>query len=211
MKKRQKHSGDAAPGGRVFPFAIAGLLIVGLGLVIAASQGWLSNDREPLTANIDQPEDEPDTGPERQVENRPLSEALGLEEEDMVEVGGVLRPRRDIESAEPVMPTEPLPSRMPVRGVAPTLKGDENPQVAAFFEEVKEGRQEALSTRVLPIEFDRGAYERNPEQYLSKIRPGRVFQPAQPGPEVVPIEAASSIFNSVLQGEKVILEVKADP
>ena len=59
--------------------------------------------------------------------------------------------------------------------------------------------------------FDRAAYEASPNEYLNKIRPARVFDPAQPGQDVTPLEQISPGLQSVLQGEQVVLKVKATP
>lgn len=62
-----------------------------------------------------------------------------------------------------------------------------------------------------PEPFDREAYEQDPESWLNEIRPGRVFQPAQPGEDVVLIAGRSPVFQQVLQGERVNLEVEIEP
>ena len=71
--------------------------------------------------------------------------------------------------------------------------------------------KEAMSAYFRPEPFDRAAYEADPEAYLQKIRPGRAYSPAEPGPEVTPLESMSPGFKRILQGEQVVLRVKAEP
>ena len=69
----------------------------------------------------------------------------------------------------------------------------------------------AVSSLFAPEPFDQKSYEADKESWLKQIRPGRVFQAAQPGPEIDPIATETGVFQQVVQGEKVILEVKANP
>ncbi len=162
---------------------------------------------------------------EAAIDNRKaLADALGVPVEEIVTVGGVDRPRRDIESSasDSSDNTSDDPADAPSVasvapfariGVAPRLRGDENAEVAGLMAELNspEGARSAKSTLFAPEEFDVPSYRANPAEYLTRIRPARVFYPAQPGPEVKPIATESRSFQQVLQGEKVILRVKADP
>jgi hypothetical protein len=67
-----------------------------------------------------------------------------------------------------------------------------------------------LSALIEPPPFDRKAYEKDPETYLNTVEPGRIWQRAEPGPGVFPIQRVSRYSNSILQGESVNLEVKAE-
>ena len=164
------------------------------------------------------------------VNNRQaLADALGVPVEEIVTVGGVDRPRRDIDSSASEKSSDNVtgdqaedPSKAPSVatvapfariGVAPRLRGDENAEVAGLMAELKspEGAKSARSTFFAPEEFDVQSYQANPAEYLTRIRPARVFYPAQPGPDVKPIATESRSFQQVLQGEKVVLRVKADP
>ena len=80
--------------------------------------------------------------------------------------------------AESVDPNA-TPGPWPFPGRSPALKGDENPQVAGLVQELtaEDGPDADKSAHFKPLEFDREAYAANPQQYLDKIRPGRVFYP----------------------------------
>jgi len=64
---------------------------------------------------------------------------------------------------------------------------------------------------IQPKPFDREAFEKDPEAYLNTVEPGRVFQPAQPGPNVKRLAALSPRLQHVVQGESVYLEVGGVP
>ena len=185
--------------------AIVGVLFAG----IAYQKGWF-NAREPQ---------EQATTANAVVDPVPptLEETLGLDSDDLVEVGGVRRPKRDLEFEEakirPLSEQESAVESFPNPGRAIQLKGDENPQVKQVFQDLHSPDTPLpnRSTRFLPEDFDRAAYDRDPEAYLSKVVPGRIFQSAQPGPDVTPIAAVSRLFQNVIQGETVSLEVRVEP
>jgi hypothetical protein len=189
------------------------LLLLAFGIVLAGiDKGWFDSDRVRVQSRLLDASDNV-SGRESPTGDH-LARVLGINKDDLVEVGGVTRPATDLsfdsaitESSE--SPKSPLPSP----GHAPFLKGNENVQVAGLVRElsVPQGPEAAMSTFFKPEEFDLAAYQQNPGQYLNRIRPGRVFYPAQPGPDVKPLESNTKPFQSVLQGEKVILKVKAAP
>ncbi len=59
--------------------------------------------------------------------------------------------------------------------------------------------------------FDPEAYKADPDSYINTIELGRVFQSAQPGPDVKRIQAVSARFQRVTQGEQVPMVVQATP
>ena len=189
---------------------ITGLLLLGVLIVVGAVAWFPDNDK---IAPVELAEKEDPKPEEKPVKTQSLSEALGLSEEDMTVVGKVKRPKRDVEfqKVEPGEDTKVNP--LPHPGLAPTVKWNENEQVAGLIKEiaVKNPNPQAASVFFGADKFDREAYLNDPKDYNNKIRPGRVFQSAQPGKGVVPIEAAGPTFKSVLQGEKVVLRAKAEP
>jgi hypothetical protein len=97
-------------------------------------------------------------------------------------------------------------------GVTPGVPADRNPQVALVVQAVKEKTHpERLSVLIQPPPFDRAAFEKAPDKYLNTIEPGRVFQPAQPGPGVPRLLPHSPRLQRVVQGESVYLEVGGVP
>ncbi len=185
------------------------------GLLFAAGNGWFSDEDQPVAGinNVLDPVDR-ESQVEPVVDGPSASAALGVADEDMVDVGGVARPKRDIEFGDAITRTEgEIASTLPFPGRSPRLNGDENAEVAGLVEEISGLNPEktAISSFFQPQEFDREQYAENPKSYLEKIRPGRVFYPAQPGPDVNPIASKSKPFVDVLQGESAVLEVQAEP
>ena len=190
------------------------LLFVSLGLIVAAlNSGWFGKERvladaenSVLIGSVDAERHD-----KKKVKPKTLSEALKIPDSEVVNIGGIDRPKRDIGKKEVLskLPKNPLPSA----GKVPTLKGDENDQVTGLFQELKsrDGPREARSAAFLPEDFDKERYFEDPKTYLEKIRPGRVFKPAIPAEDVIPIAASSPRFTSLLQGESAILRVKASP
>lgn len=97
-------------------------------------------------------------------------------------------------------------------GVTQPIPMDANPMTQSVGEAVlKGGHPERLSPLIVPAKFDPQAYRADPQKYLNTVEPGRIWQPAQPGPDVPRVEAASKGRTEVLQGEWVTLKVKAIP
>lgn len=124
-------------------------------------------------------------------------------------VGGVYRPESDINFADKVSQSD-VPKPVIDVGLSPKVKPDANPQAASVYAALKSRENPArFSSFVQPAAFDRAAYESDPQSYLDVVEPGRVFQSAEPGPDVVRIQPVSSLFEQVTQGEQVPLVVKA--
>ncbi len=192
-------------------FSVLFVIVVGV-VLTGVKNGWFETS-QPL---VKSPPPPADVAKEiaAEAKGKSLAEALGVGEDELKSVGGIKRPARDLNfDTASTTATESPKSPLPSPGHAPFLKGNENIQVAGLVQElsVPKGPDAAKSTFFKPEEFDLAAYQQNPGQYLNKIRPGRVFYPAQPGPNVKPLESKTKPFQSVLQGDKVILKVKADP
>ena len=59
--------------------------------------------------------------------------------------------------------------------------------------------------------FDRAAYEKDPQPYLDEVEPGRIWQSADEGEGVTPIQPIGDFHRQLLQGESAPLSVKIDP
>ncbi len=187
-------------------------------LVWAANQGWFEGERE--QAFIPEPEDaavvEPLSKDEAKSE---LAGLLKVDASEFSESGGISRPTRDLAFDTPNTESKrPAKGVLPNPGRAPFLKGNENSQVAGLMAELKnQDKKKATDVRVakstffLPEPFDQEKYDADPKTYLDQIRPGRVFQSAQPGPDVKRLTSISDPFISILQGDAVQLKIQADP
>ena len=199
---------------RNFALVVIAVLIVAGLIVFGASQNWLGNDRIVKNNEVESifpAEETPaNTGAPQKPTVPSISESLGIDDSEVTTVGGIARPKRDVRKAPKVvnneLPINPLPSP----GRLPTLKGDENPQVERHFKELKQedAPKAARSSMFLPEPFDKASYFANPEEYLQKIRPGRVFQAAAPGPDVKPLVATSKKLQTLLQGESSLINVR---
>lgn len=97
-------------------------------------------------------------------------------------------------------------------GRLPTVAGDANPQVASVAEALKTGAHpERLSVMAAPTAFDADAYARDPAAYLNVVEPGRAFQPAPSDADVPVLEPVGQMIHTLVQGEQIVLEVRALP
>lgn len=144
------------------------------------------------------------TLPENPVIEGPLGEARP----GYANVGGVYRPESDLNYADKSRPDVSKP--VIDTGLSPPVDPNSNPQTKAVFAALKSRENpERFSSFVQPQPFDAAAYEVDPDAYLSVVEPGRVFQSAEPGPDVRRINAASSLHENVTQGDQIPLVVKA--
>ena len=66
-----------------------------------------------------------------------------------------------------------------------------------------------ISSIFLPKQFDEERYFDDPEDYISRIEPGRVFQPKQPGRNVQRIDIVGKNAFSMIRNETVSFRVRA--
>ena len=146
------------------------------------------------------------------IEAEPLDENFEI-------VGGVRRPRSDVERGDDPKEIEQEKSTsskpdpyVDGYGLTPSVAIDANPQVAAAAKAFREKTNpERLSPLVQPAAFDLESYRKDPEPYLGSVEPGRVFQPAQPGEGVSELRRRSPQYQQIEQGEVAKLSVKAEP
>lgn len=193
------------------------VVLVGLIAFAGVQRNWFDN--QPIAGpdvRLEQADDKlsaEEIEPEAPVDS--LADVLGVEEEDLIEVGGVKRPKRDMNSA--VIDLDAKRSdylaSLPEVGRAPVVPKDFSPQVAEFVSEISEnaGAHPAKSPFFAPKPFDLASYESDPKAYLALVRPGRAFASVKPGAEVEPLVSASPTFREIVQGESVTLKVKASP
>ena len=198
---------------------LCGITVVSA-LLYVNRQGWFDQaDEAPQVAeNVDSKQATEGSAAADGRDPRWLK-ALDVKENNLKTVGDVVRPARDVDfgggdstSPSPGAEDEYV-SPFTFPGKSPSLKGDENAQVAGLLKELQdpEGPQAAKSTFFEPEPFDLAIHEADPQAYLDLIRPARSFYPAQPGPDAIPLRAESNKFSHIVQGESAILRVKASP
>lgn len=204
-------SGSTSPN-RLVPFSLFGLIVLLLG-VIAAIQLGVFQTRKPVAKPEGSKPTEIDKG--REIIHKPLAESLGIKKGDMELYGDVLRPSRDLQAdrVEPVAAREAYLKQVRNPGRAPFIPLDTSPQVAALAKELDTniGKSPAKSTYYGAEPFEREEYLKDPRAYLDLVRPARVFQSAQPGPNVPRLASQTEFFQEIIQGESVLLEVKVEP
>lgn len=135
---------------------------------------------------------------------------VGKPREGYKEVGGIYRPESDLNFAKRDEASKAKRKPLIDPGLSPAVDPDANPQVASVYEALQSRKNpERFSSFVRPAEFDATAYEADPDTYINTIEPGRVFQSAQPGPDVKRIRAVSTRYQRVTQGEQVPMVVQA--
>ena len=193
---------------------LTSLFVVAVGTVLfGMKNGWFDSADTVVSENIAA---DSRTNANGQPTVASLAEALNVGEEDLTVIGGIKREKRDVGfNSVGNKKTRPDYSKMQFRspGESPRLKGNENPQVSGLLAELKQENKPlaAVTSYVKPEPFDREEYDKNPRDYLDKVRPGRIFDTAKPGPGVTPLVRASQNMFTVLQGEKVVLKVNAEP
>ncbi len=96
-------------------------------------------------------------------------------------------------------------------GEVQPVPGDANPSVRAVVEAAQAGSSpERFSAMVLPAPFDRERFLANPEFYLATPEPGRVYQVAQPGPQVPRLRRLSPGSSEIPRGGQVELVVRTE-
>lgn len=94
----------------------------------------------------------------------------------------------------------------------PRLTKETNINVRNAIEAIEQGNHpERLTATAAPAPFDLEAFEQNPSAYLDVVEPGRIWQPADPGPGVRPIMTRSSQSPTLRQNESVRLSVAVPP
>jgi len=152
------------------------------------------------------------------------------ESEPMMEIGGVRRPLSDFQSQadrkrarNSIDDSEPSNNRgftarkeLKVTGerkvefIVPQVNSNDNPQAAQILEAYTSGTNpERLTPMVAPKPFDLESYQSDPQSYLSTIEPGRVWQAAEPGQDVLVLTAVSPSYQQITQGEAVRLKTIA--
>ncbi|MBE7461894.1 MAG: hypothetical protein HS116_00245 [Planctomycetes bacterium] len=119
-------------------------------------------------------------------------------------------PADDPSSEAPTEPAKSVDDAQRPRLTA--VKADASPQARSVAEAFKSGNAGSKVSILLPPQpFDAQAFEREPERYLNSIEPGRVFQTAQPGPQVPALTAEGDRFIRLAPGASTKLTVKAPP
>lgn len=96
-------------------------------------------------------------------------------------------------------------------GTLPRIAPDANEHAKSITKAFDEGRSYELSASRMPEPFDAAAYAKDPQSYLTRVIPGRVWQVLRPGEGVPALQPASAIRQDMKQGESVELAVQAVP
>ncbi|MEM6472465.1 MAG: hypothetical protein AAF802_23085 [Planctomycetota bacterium] len=87
-----------------------------------------------------------------------------------------------------------------------------SPQVAEVFDAIQSGESPELTGPMMQAPaFDLDTYRQNPEAYLSRVVPGRVFHSAQPSEETPRLETQSEFRHAMRKGESIRLRLLTEP
>ena len=87
-----------------------------------------------------------------------------------------------------------------------------SPQMRSIVEAYTTGKHpERLASMITPSKFDKAAYLQDPQAYCALHVPSRIWQVAQAGPEVTPLQAVGEQHFEVKPLEKVGLTIRAEP
>jgi hypothetical protein len=133
-------------------------------------------------------------------------------------VGGIKRPITDVAEKQGMDGSDLTSGKQEKSvdpldyGQTPPVAEDANVHVRSAVEAIRnKSNPERLSVLLHGAPFDLEAYRTDPESYLNVVEPGRVFAPAQPGPDVPRISRIGPYFQKINQNEEVELAVQAVP
>lgn len=187
------------------PFFVIGAVLVAIVAIIVYCRRDIDQNRRAVA-----PIENADTGA---VERLPSAGDFnrGSADPSSIEVGGVRRPETDLvagdqgEQAVGNAETDGFDY-----GRTPPVKPDANIQVAAVVRSIREQRNfEQVSTLIAPPKFDPQAYQQDPQAYIDRVEPGRVFQVLQPGADTPALRKVGPMYQEIQQGESVYLQVTA--
>ena len=129
--------------------------------------------------------------------------------EGWIELGGVARPKTDVQLQQP-KPSSKLDELRWPHGYSKPLDPDTNPQVRGVLEALKDRTKPSRFSSFAEADpFDPESFKSNPQAYVTTIEPSRVFSPAQPGEGVAVLTPVGNRYHRLVQGESVKLQVAA--
>ena len=212
-------------------FILLALFLLCIGGVLAAglSRGWFEDSGPLVEGKQAQSQDgvnlKSDNDSTRRTA-RTLNKVLGIDEASLTTIGGVRRPKTDIDRTQKLTREFGEKNPLPNTGLPDPISPDTGEQVRFLADELKKSpvlNRTATSIYTKAEPFDLKNYNQNPEEYLSKIRPSRVYQtaaqlalePTKTGKsktEAFPaLNANSNLFQTILFGETVNLSAKGTP
>lgn len=202
---------------RILQVGLSGLFLFILGAIIYMSIQAYSGPE--LVQQDD--EAQPDREPREPITSPRTDGELDPESGDVI-AGGVERPATDV--SEDSAGSDGLASEKAdddwSYGQTPPVKPDANGQVAAVHKAIENRKADprtyakATSSLAESDAFDQAKYQSDTdyrESYLNNPQPSRVFQTAQPGPNVPRLHRISSPLQEVVQGKRLPLRVRAIP
>lgn len=130
-----------------------------------------------------------------------------------VEIGGVVRPRSDVEPQKPEVEDQSFQKPVLDIGHTPLIKKDETVYSRSVAEALgdKSGK---LAHRLTPFvaapKFDEQQFLEDPEAYANEVVPGRIFDILPASPDTPSIRRVGSARFEVIQGESVILRAQSE-
>ena len=183
---------------------MVGLIVVASILVVAGiSNGWFGIGRQARVAGRSETESK--------AESQTAVDPNKSPGPDFVKIGGVWRPKSDVEQAVPdasIANAETKKKPSPV-GRTPGIEKDANPAAKSIAEAIKNPELAYRLSNMLPApEFDRAKYEADKQAYLDEVVPGRIWQSATDESNASKIKRVGEYGHQILQGETVVLQAE---
>lgn len=139
---------------------------------------------------------------------------------DTILVGGVKRPKSDVVFQTAALSTERSKLDAATRkllnkgsldnATVPIASRDENTQVSKIHESIiARTNPERYHALALSVAFDKATFDADPDAYLNTVEPARVWQTAQPGPDVPALLGLSRPRQSLKENEALRLRVQS--
>ncbi len=193
-------------GSKAFGWLVGLIVVTSILILAGISNGWFGMGRQGRVAV--RPE------AESKVDNQTTVDLNTPPGPGYVKVGGVWRPKSDVELTVPgaaVPNADPAKKPSPV-GRTPGIEKDANPAAKSIAEAIKNPELAYRLSNMLPApEFDRAKYEADKQAYLDEVVPGRIWQSATDESKAAKIKRVGEYGHQVLQGETVVLTAEAEP
>ena len=174
------------------------VLVVGLGVITFGNKfGWLEKPEVAQAGADSTPEDtRPNSPSTRSDGNTPGKPVSTSSESVMPDLGPALQQAKRL---------RPDPGRSPV------VNANANPNTRYLAQHIDDPEHpEVRSVMFQPEPFDRASYEADPQAYLDRFEPGRIWQASDS--EAAPhVKRVGSFYRRLLQGESTRLQARTEP
>ena len=155
---------------------------------------------------------EPSSNPTARVQQQPANSTTIGQAAAVSSSSSDFSSSRDFKESSGTSSISPALQALYGEGPVQPVSGNANPQVASVVEAARTGQYpERLSPWIIPVSFDKAAYQQDPRAYLDIVEPGRVYATAEPSKDVPVLKPAGRRFFHIKQNETIELAVRSLP